>query len=675
MTPRSDVGGAAARAAELRRLIEEANHAYYVADAPTIPDAEYDALFRELQALELAHPDLQTPDSPTFRVGAEPASALGKHPHRRPMLSLANAFSAEELADWEERNARIVPEVRSGGYTVEVKIDGAAVNLTYERGRFAMGTTRGNGVIGEDVTANLRTVADIPLTLAGSGWPALMEVRGEAYLPYEGFKRINAARERDGEPLFANPRNAAAGGLRQLDPAVTRRRRLRFYAFSIEPVEGRLEARTHWDVLESLTNWGFPVEPNRRRFGSLGEVQAAVPEFEALLGRLSFQADGMVVKVDPLALHAELGVVGGRDPRWAIARKFAPEVAVTQLRRIRINVGRTGALNPYAELEPVEVSGVIVSAATLHNEDLISQKDIREGDWVEVIRAGEVIPQIVAPLPARRTGAERVFVMPDQCPACGTVVERPEGEAMRFCPNASCAGRVLEGIVHFASRGAMDIRGLGYERVRQLLGAGLIRDVADLYRLRVEDLVELDRFAQQSAEQLVAAIAASRAQPLSLLLFGMGIRHVGKTIAQILARRFGTLDRLMSASEAEISEVNGIGPTIAAAVAAFFLAAANRDLVERLRAAGLDFTEPAATDDGGSLAGLTFVVTGTLPTLSRTEATDLIERAGGRVASSVSRKTDALVAGADAGGKLEKAKALGVAVIDEAELIRRARAN
>ena len=667
--------GAAARAAELRRLIDQANHAYYVADAPTIPDAEYDVLFRELQALELAHPELQAPDSPTLRVGADPASVLAKHPHRRPMLSLANAFSAEELADWEERNARISPEVRAGGYTVEVKIDGAAVNLTYEYGRFVTGATRGNGVIGEDVTANLRTVADVPLVLRGSGWPALMEVRGEAYLPYEGFKRINAAREREGEPLFANPRNAAAGGLRQLDPAITRKRRLRLYTFGVEPLEGRLEARSHWDVLERLENWGFPVESHRRRFDSLAGVQAAVPEFEALLGTLPFQADGMVVKVDPLALHAELGVVGGREPRWAVARKFAPEVAVTRLRTIRIKVGRTGALNPYAELEPVEVSGVIVSAATLHNEALISQKDIREGDWVEVIRAGEVIPQIVAPLPARRTGEERVFVMPDVCPACGTPVERPEDEAMRYCPNASCAGRVLEGIVHFASRGAMDIRGLGYERVRQLLGAGLIRDVADLYSLRVDQLMELERFAKQSAEQLIAAIDASRSQPFSLLLFGIGIRHVGKTIAQILARRFGTLDRLMASPEADIAAVNGIGPVIAAAVTAFFVAPSNRDLVERLRTAGVNFTEEAAAEASGSLAGLTFVLTGTLPTLSRTEATELIERAGGRVASSVSRKTDALVAGEDAGGKLEKARELGVAVIDEAELVRRARAK
>ena len=664
-------GSPAARAEELRRLIDDANAAYYIADAPTLTDAEYDRLFRELQALEAEHPELQLADSPTQRVGAEPASALAKHPHLRPMLSLANAFDAEELAAWEERNARNSAEVRTAGYTAEVKIDGAAVNLTYRDGRFVVGATRGNGVIGENVTANLRTIADVPLTLKGKGWPSLMEVRGEVYLPYEGFRRINEQRERDGESLFANPRNAAAGALRQLDPEITRRRRLRMFAFSVEPIEGRLAARTHWETLDLLEAWGFKVEPHRQRFEALADVQGAIPSFEALLGVLPFQADGVVIKVDPLALHTELGVVGGRDPRWAIARKFAPEVAVTRLRAIRINVGRTGALNPYAELEPVEVSGVTVSAATLHNEELIATKDIREGDWVEVIRAGEVIPQIVAPITARREGTERTFRMPDECPRCGTPVERPADEAMRYCPNASCPGRVLEGIVHFAGRDAMDIRGLGYERVRQLLAAGLISDVADLYALTVEQLVELDRFAEQSAEQLVNAIAASRAQPLSLLLFGIGIRHVGKTVAQLLARRFGTLDALMAASAETVAAVSGIGPTIADAVTSFFDEPRNRALVEKLRDAGLTLSEPTGATSEGPLSGKTYVLTGTLPTLTRTRATELVERAGGRVAGSVSRKTDAVVAGDDAGSKLEKARTLGVDVIDEAELLRR----
>ncbi len=664
-------GGPAARATGLRRQLDDANRAYYVDDAPTISDAEYDRLFRELQALEAEHPGLQTADSPTRRVGAEPASSLTKYPHRSPMLSLANAFDPSELEAWEERNARIAPETRAAGYVMEVKIDGAAVSLTYEDGRLAMGATRGNGIIGEDITANLRTIGDVPLALTGTGWPRLMEVRGEVYWPYASFRRLNERRAADGESLFANPRNAAAGSLRQLDPEITRHRRLRMFAFSVEPVEGGLDATTHTGVLDALTRWGFQVEPHRRRVTDLAAVQAAVPEFEALLDTLPFQADGVVIKVDALALHTELGVVGGREPRWAIARKFAPEVAVTRLRRIRINVGRTGALNPYAELEPVELSGVTVSSATLHNEELIAQKDLREGDWVEVIRAGEVIPQVVGSLKERRDGTEPIFVMPDVCPACGTPVERPAGEAMRFCPNVSCASRVLEGIVHFAGRDAMDIRGLGYERVRQLLDAGLVHDVADLYDLTAAQLVGLDRFAEQSAEQLVHSIAASRSQPVSLLLFGLGIRHVGKSVAQLLARRFGTMPALTAASLEAINQVPGIGPAIAEAVVAFVADPRNLVLIERLGRAGLNFAEPDATVAGGPLAGQAYVLTGTLPTLSRATAAQLIERAGGRVTGSVSKQTDALVAGEEAGGKLDKARALGIEVIDEATLLRR----
>ncbi|MEP7176738.1 MAG: NAD-dependent DNA ligase LigA, partial [Gemmatimonadales bacterium] len=577
----------------------------------------------------------------------------------------------DELAAWEERNARILPEVRSAGYTAEIKIDGAAISLTYEKGQLTVGATRGNGVIGENITANLRTIADVPLALKGKGWPELMEVRGEVYLPYAGFTRVNQAREREGEPPFANPRNAAAGGLRQLDANMTRRRRLRMFAFAVEPIEGRIVPRTHFELLDLLAGWGFQVEPNRRRFDTLDEVQHAVAAYEELIPRLPFQADGVVIKVDRLDLQGELGVVGGREPRWAIARKFAPEVAVTRVEDIRINVGRTGALNPWAVLEPVEISGVTVSAATLHNEELIAQKDIRVGDYVEVIRAGEVIPQVVRPLPDRRSGTERQFRMPDRCPSCDTPVERPADEAMRYCPNASCPGRVLEGIVHFASRDAMDIRGLGYERVRQLLDTGLIRNVADLYDLSAGPLVELERFGVQSAGQLVAAIAASKQQPLSSLLFGLGIRHVGKTVAQLLARRFGTLEAVQAAAEAEINEVPGVGGAIAEAVVAFFAEPRNLELVGRLQAAGLTGREPRAAAAGGPLAGRAYVLTGTLPTLARAEATELIEGAGGRVASSVSRKTDAVVAGADAGGKAEKARTLGVEIIDEAELLRR----
>jgi DNA ligase (NAD+) len=456
-----------------------------------------------------------------------------------------------------------------------------------------------------------------------------------------------------------------------LDPTLTRKRRLRMFAFSVEPIEGTLPARTHWETLDLLDAWGFQVEPHRERCAGLDQVRQQVANLEQLIPHLAFQADGIVVKVDPLTLHTELGVVGGREPRWAIARKFAPEVAVTRVNDILINVGRTGALNPWAALEPVEITGVTVSSATLHNEDLIAQKDIRIGDWVEVIRAGEVIPQVVRPLVDKRQGDERRFVMPDRCPRCGTAVERPADEAMRYCPNVSCPGRVLEGLVHYASRDAMDIRGLGYERVRQLLEEGLIRDVADLYDLTAPRLMELERFARQSAEQLVAAIDASRQRPLSSLLFGLGIRHVGKTVAQLLARRFGTMAGLMGASEEAINDVPGIGGAIAEAVVGFFGEPRNQRLIERLERAGLTFVEPRAADAGGTLAGKAYVLTGTLPTLSRSEATDLIEQAGGRVAGSVSKKTDAVVAGADAGGKLEKARALGVEVIDEAELLRR----
>ena len=660
------------RAEELRRRIERANYLYYIADQPEISDAEYDRLFRELQALEAEYPALAAPDSPTQRVGAAPAEALHKHPHRRPMLSLANAFSTEELAEWEERNARLNPGVRSGGYTTEIKIDGAAVSLTYERGRLTVGATRGNGMVGEAITMNLRTVADIPLLLHGPDVPRLMEVRGEVYLPHRNFEQLNRERQAAGDPPFANPRNAAAGGLRQLDPADTRKRRLRMFAFQVEVLEGKLGLATQHEILRQLEAWGFQIEPHHALHPDLAAVQAAMPEYEALLDKLPFQADGVVVKVNRRELQEDLGVISGREPRWAIARKFAPEVAVTRLLDIRINVGRTGALNPWAVLEPVELGGVTVSSATLHNEDLIAQKDIRLGDWVEVVRAGEVIPQVIAPVRERRDGSERPFVMPERCPECGTPVERPADEVASYCPNAACPGRIFEGIVHFASREAMDIRGLGPERVGQLLEEGLIRDASDLYHLKADRLAELDRFGQQSAQQLVQAIAASRAKPLSNLLFGIGIRHVGRGVATLLARRFGSLEALRSAPEAEIRNVSGVGPTIAAAVASFFQDASNLRLLDRLAEAGLTLTEPRAVAEDAPLAGKSFVLTGTLPTLSRADAAALIEAAGGRVTSAVSKKTDAVVAGGDAGSKLEKARTLGIEVIDEAELLRRA---
>ena len=668
-------GAAAARAAELRRLIERANRAYYVLDKPEISDAEYDRVFRELQELEAKHPELQTPDSPTHRVGAAPAASFKKHRHLVPMLSLANAFNAAELAEWEERNARLSPEVKTAGYTLEVKIDGAAVSVSYEDGVFVIGATRGNGVEGEDITANLRTVLDLPLRLRGKGWPQTMEVRGEVYLSKSRFAELNKERERAGEATFANPRNAAAGSLRQLDPKVTRSRGLRIFCFHVEAPGQKLPVVTQHDLLQQLAAWGFPVEPHHQLVADLADADQEIAKFEPLLAQLDYGADGVVVKVNPLELHAELGTVGDREPRWAIARKFAPEVRVTRLKEIRINVGRTGALNPYAVLEPVEIGGVTVSTATLHNFELIKAKDIRESDLVEVTRAGEVIPQVLGPVIKKGVRRARSYRPPDRCPVCKSKVEHPPDEVMVYCPNVSCPGRIFESIVHFASRTAMDIRGLGPERVKALLDAKLIKDVADLYELTTMQLLTLEGFAEKSAQQLVAAIQASKQQPLSTLLFALGIRHVGVQGARLLARHFGTMTALAKASADAINEIRGIGPAIAEAVAGFFAEPKNLKLVERLDKLGLNMKEPEATEGKGPLAGQVYVITGTLPSLSRAKAGELIEAAGGHVTDSVSKNTTAVVVGADAGSKREKAKALGVPLIDEAELLRRARAK
>ncbi|MFN2570363.1 MAG: NAD-dependent DNA ligase LigA [Gemmatimonadales bacterium] len=662
----------AARAAELRRILERANHAYYLLDKPEMSDAEYDRLFRELHSLETEHPELRTSDSPTLRVGGEPATSFRKHRHVVPMLSLTNAFTEDELREWEERNARLVPEVREAAYTLEVKIDGAAVSLTYEDGVLATGVTRGNGIEGEDVTTNLRTVLDLPFRLRGKGWPKKMEVRGEVYLPKSQFAKVNREREKAGEPPFANPRNAAAGALRQLDPKITRARGLRVFTFQVEAPGHRLAVDSQEELLETLLEWGLPVEPNHTRVYGLDAAHAAIATMQALLPTLDYGADGVAVKVDNRSLYAELGTIGNREPRWAIARKFAPEVQVTKLLEIRINVGRTGALNPYAVLEPVEIGGVTVSNATLHNADLIEAKDIREGDWVEVTRAGEVIPQILGPVRDKRPTSAKPYRMPEQCPSCGSQVEHPHDEVMTYCPNISCPARILESIVHFASRSAMDIRGLGYERVRALLDAKLIDDVADLYVLTPPRLLMLEGFAEKSAQQLVDAITASKAQPLASLLFALGVRHVGEQGAKLLARHFGTMKALSSASAEEVAEVKGVGPAIAEAVAGFFKDPRNRDVLKRLKDSGLTLQDTATATGPRPLTDQTYVVTGTLPTLSRQQVRDLIEAAGGHVSDSLSKKTTALVVGADPGSKRDKAAALGVEQIDEAELLRRA---
>jgi DNA ligase (NAD+) len=662
------------RAAALRRTIEQASYDYYVLDRPTIPDREYDTLFRELQELERANPALRTPDSPTMRVGAEPATSFTKHSHLVPMISLANAFTDEEVAEWEARAIRIAGDaVARSGYSAELKIDGAAVSLTYRDGVLVMGATRGNGAVGEDVTSNLRTIREIPLRLRGTDHPPLIEIRGEVYFPFDAFERLNDERTKAGEPVFANPRNSAAGSLRQQDPAATAARPLRFfgYAFAVPGTE-RLPFETQSELLKTLRAWGIPTAPHHEHCGTLAEVNAHAHAVETRLrGELNFGIDGIVVKVESLALQAELGDAG-REPRWAVARKFAADIAETKLLAIEVNVGRTGKINPYAVLEPVEVGGTTVSRATLHNYELIKQKDLREGDVVMLKRAGDVIPQVIGPVPEKRdrTHPPPVPRIPTACPVCGTKVRASEKDL--FCDNDRCEGRRLEAIVHFASRGAMDIDGLSYARIEQLLDAGLIHDVADLYGLAEADIAALERFAEKSAQSLVDAIAASKQQPLSRLLFALGIRHVGTEAAQLLARRFGTLDAIAGAGE-QIEEVHGIGPAIAASVHEYFADARTTELMNRLRKSGLRFDEPSRSAAGDAFKGLTVVITGTLPSLSRPEAKALIQDAGGKVTDSVSKATSLVVVGADAGSKLDKAKALGVETIDEAELLRRLR--
>jgi len=590
------------------------------------------------------------------------------------MLSLSNAFDDDELRAWEERLVRIAgDDVRRSGYTTELKIDGTAVALTYENQLFVMGATRGNGTIGEDVTVNLRTVRDVPLRLHESSPRGRLEIRGEIYFPFDRFEEMNEARARAGDPLFANPRNAAAGSLRQLDPAITASRPLRFFGYSVAVADGEtLPFQTQTELLDALVQWGVPVAPHRKRLKTLAEVEKWAYELEhKIRSDLNFAIDGGVVKVDSLRLQEELGVVGGREPRWAIARKFAPDIAETRLLAIEVNVGRTGAMNPFAVLEPVEIGGVIVRLATLHNEDLIIAKDLRVGDWVQVKRAGEVIPQIIAPLPEKRTGNEKPWRMPKKCPVCGTPATREEDEAAIYCPNIACPGRQLEGLVHFTSRGAMDIRGLSYARIQQLVEEKLVRDPGDLYALTRDQLLELEGYAEKGADALIAAIEASKSQPLSRLLHALGIRHVGSIAAQLLAQHFGTLDALVAATADDILNVRGIGATIANGVVAYFSDPAGRRLVEKLRAAGVNFTEPRAVVAGGPLSGKTVVITGILPTLSRAKAAAGSLDRRGRVTGSVSKSTDFLVAGEEAGSKLDKAKTLGVEVIDEAELLRR----
>ena len=661
------------RLARLRAQIAEANHRYYVLDAPEVPDATYDAWMRELEALEAEHPELVTPDSPTQTVGAAPAERFGTVVHRRPMLSLANARGPEELADWWRRAQAVIRQEGLGDravrFVVEPKIDGLAVSLTYADGVLVQGATRGDGVTGEDVTANLRTVRAIPGRLrleAGEEPPALVEVRGEVYLPLDAFARVNEQRAEVGLPTFANPRNSAAGSLRQLDPRLTAQRPLTIWCYAVGHAEG-LTINRQSEALDWLRAHGFRVNPDISVVDTVEEARAACVAWEERRASVGYDIDGAVVKIDDLAVQERLGAVG-RAPRWAIAYKFAPTTAVTRLRAIGVNVGRTGAVVPFADLEPVQVGGVTVKLATLHNQEDIARKDLRVGDRVIVQRAGDVIPQVVAPLPQERDGSEREFRMPERCPACDTALVQPPGEVQIRCPNRSCPAQIRQSIEHFASRGAMDIDGLGEKTVRRFFEEGLLRNVADVYDLHLheERLVAMAGFKETSVRNLLAAIERSKERPWPRVIYALGVRHVGVVTAEAVAAVVPSLDALLAAGEEELAGAEGVGPVIAASLIEFLGSEANRETLERLRAAGVTVAgEAPARREDGPLAGLSVVITGGLEAFSRDDAKRAVGAAGGKSVGSVSRNTSFLVAGRDPGTKLAKAESLGVPVLDE----------
>ncbi len=663
------------RLESLRSEIRRHNYRYYVLNAPVISDAEYDALMRELRAIEEAHPDWITPDSPTQRAGAPPAEGFEKVRHPAPILSLANAFSAEEVHAWYERILKLDERVAQTGFVVEPKIDGLTVVLHYRDGVFVQGVTRGNGEVGEDITANVRTIKAVPLKIPLSPEttalkvPAYLVVRGEAFIFKADFKRLNAELAARGEKTYLNPRNTAAGSLRQLDPQVTAKRPLTLLTYQIVHAQDGEIPATQWGTLNFLREVGFPVADIARRFDTLEEAIAYAEQLGAQRESLGYEIDGVVIKLDDLQVAADLGFVG-KDPRGAIALKFPSQEVTTTLEDIRVNVGRTGVLTPYAVLESVEIGGVMVERATLHNFDFIAEKDIRLGDRVLVKRAGEVIPYVIGPVVEARTGAERPFVPPETCPSCGQPVEHFEGEVAWYCVNAACPAQLVRRVEHFVSRGAMDIVGLGIKIVEQLIQAGLVQDVADLYSLKREALLGLEGFAEKKADNLLAAIEASRQRPLARLVNALGIRGVGEVMAAQLVARYPSLDALATATQQELETIEGVGPNIAAAIVDWFSRPRNRLVLEKLKSAGVWPVEKTTDREPTAqpLAGLTFVITGTLPTMSRAQAKAFIQQHGGKVTSSVSKKTDYLLAGENPGSKLTKAQALGVPVIDEARL-------
>jgi DNA ligase (NAD+) len=659
----------AARAAGLRRELVYHGHRYYVLDDPEIGDDRYDALLDELRAIEAKHPELLTPDSPTQRVGGEPVSQLEKVRHLQPMLSLANARSDEELQGWIERMrahlAREGIEDPVFEYVVEPKVDGLAISLLYEDGALVRGATRGNGEVGEDVTHNLRTIGAIPLSIEGA--PKRVEVRGEIYISLADFEAVNLRRAEQGLSTFMNPRNSAAGAIRQLDPRQSAERPLSMWAYGVGVTDG-LSLTGHWEALEWLREHGFRVNPDVEKLGSDADVIERCREWERRRGALAFEIDGVVVKVDDYELQRRLGVVG-RDPRWAIAWKFPPTTAVTRLLDVKWSVGKFGSLHPYAELEPVHVGGVTVKQATLHNEEDLERKDVRPGDDVIVLRAGDVIPQVISPAPhvAERKDRAPAPRPPARCPICDTPTVKDEGVFTR-CPNRDCAGRRWQLLTHFVSRGAMDIDGIGEKQVTVLMERGLVRTAADFYRLTEAQLVELDRFAEVSARNAVAAIEASKARPFGRVLFAIGIEGIGAITGRNIAQRFRSVDALMAATPEQIADTPGIGPIVGQQIHEQLQDDAMRSLIEDLRLLGLRLEEEGPPPGEGPLAGKAVVLTGTLPTLTREQATERILAAGGRVTSAVSRRTDYVVAGEAAGSKLEKAERLSVPVLDEAGL-------
>jgi len=653
----------AERIQELRTLIRHHEERYYVLSSPEIADAEFDALMDELERLEAENPDLLTADSPTQRVGGRPIEGFATVVHTEPMLSLDNAYSETELRAFDERVRRGVGDEGAIPYVAELKIDGLSIALTYVDGQLVRGATRGDGVRGEEVTSNVRTIRALPLVLRG-GPAGSIEVRGEVYLPRANFDRINKERAETSEPLYANPRNVAAGTMRNLDPKLVARRGLS--AFTYYTIGSSFP--THAETLETMRRWGLPVEPHWKRCTGIDELLAFCEEWAGKRRTLEFDTDGVVIKVDAIALRARLGSTS-KFPRWAVAFKFPAEQKTTLLKRIDVNVGRTGAVTPFAELEPVFLAGSTVSMATLHNAEDIARKDIREGDWVLVEKAGDVIPRVIGPVLSRRPDDSQPWTMPASCPRCGATLHRLEGEVVWRCENTSCPAKLRRGLEHFASRSAMNIEGLGESLIAQLVDSGLVRDYADVYALSEERLQALERMGKKSAAKLRAQIERTKTNELWRLIYGLGVRHVGERAAQVLSRAFASIDELCAASKEQLQQTHEVGPVLAESVRSWFDEPRNRELIDRLRAAGVRMEVPLAErlqkPVEGPLSGRTYVITGTLESMTREEATAAIERLGGKVASSVSRKTAAVIVGADAGSKAEKARDLGVPMLDE----------